>query len=122
MSSGSLNIDINGHQNFNLDRFILNYAGASASLAGGTINLNYLSGYTPSFGDSMRLITVPATGSVTLDANAVTIDSAGDYGGTWTVQTVGTTDIRLVYIPEPGSCVLAAISLIVGMSGFRRRS
>ena len=58
---------------------------------------------------------------MTLNAAAVTINSVGDYGGAWTVQTVG-NEIRLVYIPEPASCVLAAIGLMVGMSGIRRRS
>ena len=103
MSSGSLNIDISGHAGTNLDRFNLPFAGATASLTGGTINLNYISGYTPSIGDSMRLIIAPASGSVTLNPAAVTINSVGDYGGAWTVQTVG-NDIRLVYVPEPASC------------------
>jgi hypothetical protein len=122
MSSGNLNIDISGHQNFNLDRFILGFAGSTASLTGGSISLNYLSGYTPLLGDSMRLITVPATGSVALNPAAITINSVGDYGGAWTVQTVGTTDIRLVYIPEPSSFILGAVGLMIGMIAFRHRS
>ncbi len=80
MSGGSLDVDISGHGVNNLDRFVAAFAGSTASLTGGTLNLNYISGYTPLLGDSLRLISVPATGSVTLNPAAITINSIGNYG------------------------------------------
>jgi hypothetical protein len=120
MSSGTLNIDISGHTVTSADRFTMGFAGSTASLTGGTLNLNYISGYTPTIGDSLRIMNVPATGSVSLNAPAITILSPGN-DPNWSVQTVGTTDIRLVYIPEPGSCALVAIGLMLGAAGFRRK-
>jgi hypothetical protein len=120
MSSGSLNIDISGHTVTSADRFTMGFAGSTASLTGGTLNLNYISGYTPTVGDSLRIMNVPATGSVSLNAPAITILSPGN-DPNWTVQTVGTTDIRLVYVPEPGSCAIVAMGLVLAVAGFGRK-
>src|SRR5204863_3997730 len=78
MASGSLNIDISGHAVTNADRFTIGFAGSTASLTGGTLNLNYLSAYTPTICDSLRIMSVPASGSVALNAPAVTIISPGN--------------------------------------------
>jgi hypothetical protein len=126
MSSGALNIDLGTHAVTGADRFVMAFPGSTATLTGGTINLNYLGTYgAPVIGDSLFIARVPQTGSVNLNATAVTINSPGS-DPNWTLQTVtvGTTnyDIRLVYVPEPGSCILAVIGLMVGMSGLRRRS
>jgi hypothetical protein len=126
MSSGSLNIDLGTHAVTGADRFVMTFPGSTASLTGGTINLNYLGTYgSPVVGDSLLLARVPQTGSVTLNAPAVAINAPGaDPNWRLDTVTVGTTnyDIRLVYIPEPASCVLAIMGLMVGMSGLRRRS
>jgi hypothetical protein len=126
MSSGAWNIDIASNAvATGADRFVTGFAGSTGSLTGGSLNLNYISGYSPTVGDSIMIVRVPATGSVALNAPGVTINAPGG-DPNWSVQTatVGSTnfDLRLVYVPEPSSCVLGAVGLMMGLAGFRRRS
>lgn len=104
MSSGSWNIDIDGHTLTSADRFVVSSTGGTGSLTGGTLNLNFLSGYTPTVGDSFRIVQATG-GGVTLNAAAVAINAPVSPGGSWELQTVG-TDIRLAFVPEPGVCAL----------------
>src|SRR4029079_4266871 len=97
-----------GSQDTFQDRIIMAFTGAggpaTASLTGGTINLNYLGGYVPQIGDS-RLILRSATGGVsTLSAGSITVNAPG--GDIWVpVLANSNRDIRLQFVPEPGSCV-----------------
>lgn len=120
MSSGIWDIDISGHTVTSADRFVVNSTGGTGSLTGGTLAINYISGYTPTNGDSLRIVQA-VNGGVTLNAPGVSILAPGS-DPNWSVQTVG-TDIRLVYtaVPEPTSIGLIVIGLLVGI-GFRRRS
>jgi hypothetical protein len=121
MSSGIWDIDISGHTVTSADRFVVNSTGGTGSLTGGTLALNYISGYTPTNGDSLRIVQA-VNGGVTLNAPGVSILAPGS-DPNWSVQTVG-TDIRLVYttVPEPASFGLVVIGLLMGIGGFRRRS
>ena len=68
------------------DRFIVATPLAdTASLTGGTLNISYISGYTPAVNDTLRIL--QATGGVTLNAGAVTL--AGNPG--WSLITDLTT-------------------------------
>ena len=117
----SWDIDINGHTVNNADRVVVGGAGTGA-INGGTLNLNYISGFTPLIGDLIRILTT-TTGVPTLNSAAVNIVAPFSPLGVWTTNVVG-SDIRLAFVavPEPASCAIAAMGLMVGMAGFRRRS
>jgi hypothetical protein len=120
MNAGSIwDIDLNGHGVSNADRIVVGGTGTGA-INGGTLNLNYISGYTPAIGDSIRIVTTTA-GVPTVNSAAVNIVAPFSPLGSWTTNVVG-SDIRLEFVPEPGSCVLAIMGLMVGAVGFRRRS
>jgi hypothetical protein len=120
MNAGSMwDIDLFGHLVDNADRVVVGGTGTGA-INGGTLNLNYISGYTPLVGDSIRIVTTTA-GVPTLNSGAVNIVAPVSPLGVWTTQVVG-AQIRLVFIPEPTSCALAIMGMMVGMAGFRRRS
>jgi hypothetical protein len=119
MNSGSWEIDINGHGVSNADRILVGGTGTGA-INGGALSLNYISGYTPAVGDSIRILTQTA-GVPTINSGAVSILAPVSPLGVWTTNVVG-SDIRLEFIPEPASCVLAAVGLMLGMVGVRRRS
>jgi hypothetical protein len=124
MSSGSLNLDLVTNTLAGADRFAAQFAGATGSLTGGTLNLNYLSGYTPTPGIELFIVRTPLTGGVTLNAPAVTINAPGG-DPNWYLKTVTTGtnhEIRLAYVPEPSSCILVAVGLMAGLCGSRRRS
>lgn len=118
MSSGIWDIDINGHTVTSADRFVVSSTGGTGSLTGGTLNLNFLSGYTPTVGDSFRIVQATG-GGVTLNAGAVAINAPVSPGGSWELQTVG-TDIRLAFIPEPGTCGLFLMGALTCFGGRRR--
>jgi hypothetical protein len=119
MSSGTWDIDISGHSVTSADKFVVSSTGGTGSLTGGTLNLNYLSGYTPTIGDSLRIVQATG-GGVSLNSGAISILSPGN-DPNWAVRTVG-TDIRLVYLPEPASLGLVVMGLMLGIGGYRRRS
>jgi hypothetical protein len=120
MNSGMWDIDINGHTVDNADRMLVGNTLSTGAINGGTLNLNYISGYTPVFGDSIRIVTT--TGAApTVNSGAVTINAPFSPLGSWTTNVVG-QDIRLEFVPEPASCALAIMGLMVGMAGFRRRT
>ena len=121
MNAGSMwDIDLNGHTVDNADRIVVGGAGSGA-INGGTLNLNYINSFTPVIGDSIRIVTGGGTGGVTLNSGAVSIVAPVSPLGVWSTQIVG-SDIRLVFVPEPASCALAIMGLMVGMAGVRRRS
>jgi hypothetical protein len=131
MTSGSWDIDMSpgvGSQDALQDRIIMGYTGtttpftpaATGSLLGGTLNLNYLSGYVPQIGDS-RLIVRSATGAVST-LGSIAINAPGGDPNWTAVLANSNRDIRLVYVPEPSSCVLAALGLMMGLVGVRRKS
>lgn len=120
MNAGSSwTIDLNGHTVDNADRVVVGGAGTGA-INGGTLNLNYISGFTPIVGDSMRIVTQTA-GIPTVNTGALTIIAPVSPLGLWTTNVVG-SDIRLEFVPEPTSCALVAVGLIAGLVGSRRRS
>jgi hypothetical protein len=122
MNAGSIwDIDLNGHTVDNADRIVVGGAGSGA-INGGTLNLNYISGFTPLVGDSIRIVTTTA-GVPTVNSGAVNIVAPISPLGVWKTNVVG-SDIRLAFvaIPEPTSAVLAAVGLMFGIFGVRRRS
>jgi hypothetical protein len=126
MTSGSWNIDMSpgvGAQDTLQDRIIMGYTTvpATGSITGGTINLNYLSGYVPATGDSRLIVRAAAAGGATL--GGVTINAPGGDPNWTAVLANGNRDIRLVYgVPEPSSCVLVMIGAVMGLVGIRRKS
>jgi hypothetical protein len=127
MTSGSWDIDMSpgvGAQDALQDRIIMGYTTvpATGSLLGGTLNLNYLSGYVPQAGDS-RLIVRSATGGVS-SLGSIAINAPGGDPNWKAVLASSNRDIRLVYspVPEPSTCVLAAVGLMMGLTGIRRKS
>lgn len=120
MNAGSMwDIDINGHGVSNADRVLVGGTGTGA-INGGTLNLNYISGFTPAIGDSIRIVTTTA-GAPTINSGAINIVAPFSPLGAWTTAVVG-SDIRLQFVPEPASCMLAVVGLMFGMVGYRRRS
>lgn len=125
MTSGSWDIDMSpgvGSQDALQDRIVMGYTTVpgTGSITGGTINLNYLGGYVPAIGDT-RLIVRSATGGVST-LGAVTINAPGGDPNWMAVLANGNRDIRLQYVPEPSSCVLVALGLMMGLVGVRRKS
>jgi hypothetical protein len=123
MTGGSWDLDIGPGAGFlasGSDRFLLAHTTApgTGKLLGGTLNLNYLSGYVPVVGDSRMIVRAATGGSVQLGAVAINAPG-GDPN--WVASVVG-NDIRLTYVPEPTSFVLAAVGLMLGIGGIRRRS
>jgi hypothetical protein len=119
MNSGSWDIDILGHSINNADRIVVGGTG-TAALNGGTLNLNYISGYSPVIGDSLRIVGL-TTGAPTVNSGAISILAPASPFGVWTTAVVG-SDIRLQFVPEPASCMLAVVGLMFGMGGYRHRS
>jgi len=120
MTSGSWDLDIGGHgTTTGADKFFLNSPTGTASFTGGTLNLNYISGFVPVVGDSLQIIR-QAAGVPTLNAGAITINAPGA-DTNWRVETVG-SDIRLTYVPEPASCGILAVAVFSGLFAVRRRS
>jgi hypothetical protein len=126
MTSGSWNIDMSpgvGAQDNLQDKIVMGYTTvpATGSLTGGTLNLNYLSGYVPQIGDSRLIVRAAAAGGSSL--GAISINAPGGDPNWTAVLANGNRDIRLVYgVPEPSSCVLAAVGLMMGLIGVRRKS
>jgi hypothetical protein len=124
MTSGSWDIDMSpgvGSQDNLQDRIVMGYTTVpgTGSLLGGTLNLNYLGGYVPAFGDT-RLIVRSATGGVST-LGAITINAPGGDPNWVAVLANGNRDIRLSYVPEPGSCILAAFGMAAGVIAHRRK-
>jgi hypothetical protein len=130
MSGGTWNIDIGlvsgVHNVLGADWFNANTTTGTASLTGGTLNINYLAGFTPNHDEVFRILR--GGNGVTLNAGAITITGAG--AGNWILQTVPITtspltandaEIQLKYtgfgsgsggglgssaVPEPSSIAL----------------
>jgi hypothetical protein len=120
MNSGMWDIDLNGHTVNNADRVLVGNTLSTGAINGGTLNLNYISGYTPVVGDSIRIVTT--TGAApTVNSGAINIVAPASLLGVWTTNVVG-QDIRLEFIPEPTTSALAIMGLMFGIVGFRRRS
>ncbi|MFO0790006.1 MAG: hypothetical protein U0805_11170 [Pirellulales bacterium] len=100
MSSGSWDIDIGAHAVLGADWF--NAPNGTASLTGGTLNINYLPGFTPNDNEVFRILRGGL--GVTLTSGAVTIAGAG--AGHWMLQTVpisgADAEIQLKYIASVG--------------------
>ncbi|MFO0790004.1 MAG: hypothetical protein U0805_11160 [Pirellulales bacterium] len=123
MSGGSWDLDIGPGAGFlanGSDRFVMlntSPTPGTGKLLGGTLNLNYLGGYVPAFGDSRTIVRAATGGSVTLGSIAINAPGGDSH---WIAETVG-LDIRLTYVPEPASFVMAAVGLLLGIGGIRRR-
>ena len=86
MSSGTWNIDVGSNGIQGADQF--NASAGTASLTGGTLNLNYLSGFTPIVGTVYRIL----RGGLGTTLGPVTITGAG--AGSWVLQEAPiTTDL-----------------------------
>ncbi len=113
MNSGSWDIDV-GAAGINGADWI-NVLNGTAALNGGVLNINQILGYVPFVGDTKRIVRDLAgvsLGSVTLTGDPHWIIGIG----------AGGTEIQLTYVPEPSSCILVAVGLMMGIVGFRRRS
>jgi hypothetical protein len=88
MSGGSWDIDIQTNTVLGADWF--NTSNGTASLTGGTLNINYLSGFTPNTNQVFRIL----RGSLgtTLNSGAVTIIGAG--AGNWVLQEVPIVNVN----------------------------
>jgi hypothetical protein len=128
MTGGSWEIDLGLHNVLGADWF--NVQNGTASLTGGTLNINYLSGFTPNPNEVFTILR-GATG-VTLNSAAVTIAGSGS----WALQTAG-TDIQLRYtgfgsgtgaglgtaaVPEPTSAALVMFAAAGLLTARRQRS
>jgi hypothetical protein len=95
----------------------------TAALSGGTLNISYISGYTPAANDVFTIIQGSAAG-VTLNSANVTI--AGSGSPNWMLQTLGNA-IQLIYtgsgsgsggglgasaVPEPSSVALVVFAVV----------
>jgi hypothetical protein len=132
MTSGSWDLEIGAHNVFTgADSF--NIPNGTASLAGGTLNISYLPGFTPNVNEVFRI--VRASQGTTLNSGAVTITGAD--AGNWALQEVLISgvdeEIQLKYIgpsaglgsglgsaavPEPSSAVLV-LFVALGLIGRR---
>jgi hypothetical protein len=130
MKSGSWDLEIGAHTALGADWF--NAANGTASLTGGTLNISYLSGFTPNPNEAFTIL--KGSAGVTLNSAAVTI--AGSGAGNWVLQTSGATDIQLKYVgpgagaggglgtasvPEPSSVALVVLAAIGVLGGKRTR-
>jgi hypothetical protein len=103
MTSGSWDIDLASNAVLGADRF--NAQNGTASLTGGTLNINYLPGFTPNVNQVFRIL----RGSLgtTLNSGAITITGAG--AGSWVLQEVAIAnpglpldeEIQLKYLGAP---------------------
>ena len=118
MESGSWDLEIGSHAVTGADWF--NVPNGTAKLAGGTLNISYLSGYTPAANDVFTIIqgiSAPTLGAVTI---------AGSGSPNWLLQVVGNA-IQLKYtgagsgsggglgasaVPEPSSVALVLFGVI----------
>ncbi len=102
-----------------------------ASLNGGTLNIIPIGGYTPTFGDTVRILS--SINPVTLNAGAVSVSNPN-----WVLQMNGTNVVELKYVgagsgssfpgsavPEPATIVmlglLASVSLASRPARYRKR-
>lgn len=110
MTSGSWDLEIGSHAVTGADSF--NVPLGTASLTGGTLNISYISGYTPTAGDVFNIIT--SSSAPTLGTVAI----AGSGSPNWSLQTAGNiiqlkwngagsgTGLGGSAVPEPSSVVL----------------
>jgi hypothetical protein len=126
MTSGSWDLEIGTHTTVGgADWF--NVPNGTASLTGGTLNISYLSGFTPIHDELFTIL----RGSAGVTLGAVTITGSGSPN--WSLQTAG-TDIQLKYngsgsgaggglgagvVPEPSSVVLVLFA-VAGMLTTRK--
>src|SRR5262249_33820219 len=88
MESGSWNIDIGSDTLLGADWF--NVANGTGKLKGGTLNINYLSGFSPVVGHAYRILR--ASMGTELAAGAITI--AGMGAGGWVLQEAPITNVN----------------------------
>jgi hypothetical protein len=118
MSSGSWDLEIGNHSVTGADSF--NVPNGTVALTGGTLNISYLSGYTPTAGDVFNIISsnsAPTLGAVTI---------AGSGSPNWSLQTLGNI-IQLKWngagsgsgsglgasaVPEPSSVALILLGVV----------
>ena len=134
MTGGSWDIDIGTNSLTGADWF--NVPNGTASLTGGTLNINYLAGFTPNVDQVFRILR--ASGGTTLNSGAITIAGAG--AGSWMLQEVPISgldeEIQLKYlgpgagagldtlasgVPEPSSAALLVFGIVASLATRRAR-
>jgi hypothetical protein len=133
MSGGSWDIDLASNTVLGADWF--NVQNGTASLTGGTLNINYLAGFTPNPNQVFRIL----RGSMGTTLGSVTIAGAG--AGNWVLQEVPITnvnfpldeEIQLKYVgsgsgsgagaavPEPSSAMLFVLASFAVSAAMGRR-
>jgi hypothetical protein len=139
MTSGSWEIDLGSNTVLGADWF--NVQNGAASLTGGTLNINYLSGFTPNAGQVFRILR--AANGTTLGSVTIAGNSSG--GGHWELQEAPISnvnfpldeEIQLKYVvpgagsggglgtsavPEPTSAVLVVFAAAGLLTRRRPRS
>jgi hypothetical protein len=138
MTSGSWNIDIGLHTALGADWF--NVSNGTGALTAGTISLNYLTGYTPTVGDKIRILRANLGTSL----GTIGITGVAD-AANWVLHEVPITninfpvdeEIQLWYgiggsgsggglggsaVPEPSSVALLVFAAVGFLTGSGRRS
>jgi hypothetical protein len=118
MTAGLWNVELRSSDT-NGGADLINVLNGAGGITGGELNISYIESYVPSLGDTIRIVR-SALGDITLDPGAIVLSGEPN----WSVHTFfpgdGTGEIRLTYVPEPGSSVLVVAGLLGAFVWSRR--
>ena len=122
MNNGTVNIEIGGVNSGQYD--FINITNGAATFAAATIHFSFISGYTPSVGDTVNFLT--ASTGITGFSNLVFDYSALLSGFNYSVATANTDHslhftVQAADVPEPGSFALFGLGLGVMVWPQRKR-
>ena len=122
MNNGTVNIEIGGVNSGQYD--FINITNGAATFAAATIHFSFISGYTPSVGDTVNFLT--ASTGITGFSNLIFDYSALLSGFNYSVATANTDHslrftVQAADVPEPGSFALFGLGLGVMVWPQRKR-